>query len=917
MLWYERGGLQGPPRSFSPIDQPKGIKQRCTRTVPLMGFASPMFRHLLHGLAAILLHPAIPMLAQESAYVPGDIMVMLRAGETPERVVQDLRSMQGYATGLHVAQELSAPLRTWLLRFDTALVAQPAMLRHVQAHPAVQLAQHNHLVTFRNLPDDPLYAQQWHHERIGSEQAWAVSTGGVTATGDTIVVCIIERADLPHPDLYANAWVNHAEIPGNGLDDDGNGYVDDHLGWNTPAGNDAVFGSNHGTQVAGMAGAVGNNTLGVVGANWGVKLMVVNHGGTQEAQVVAAYTYPLVMRRLYNESNGQSGAFVVATNASWGINGGQPANSPIWCAMYDSLGTAGILNCGATSNSNVDVDVVGDLPSACPSDYLVSVTATNVNDERTFSAYGATTIDVGAPGAAVFTTTLGGGYGTANGTSFASPLTAGVIGLLYSAPCPALMELVQADPAAGAIHVRDLLFAGVEQVGNLPGQTVTGGRIHAGNSMALIMDACGPCPAPYGLVAENTLIGEATLSWNNVAGSAFDLRYRPAGTSDWTELDGLTTTTVAITGLLPCTLYEFQVRNTCGEGENSGYSNLRTWTSEGCCNAPPALSIDVLEPTSAAISWGTVLAASSYELRWRIPGGTWTVLPVPAGTGLLLKGLAECQAHEVQLRSICAGAASDWSTAGSFNTPGCGDCIDGTFCAATGANALSEWIERVQVGQIDHTSGNDGGYGDHTAFSTPLPIGVPQPITLTPGFAFFAYNEYFRVWIDLDGDGQFSEPQELVFDAGSASNAAVSGALLVPAGTSPGGTRMRVVMRYLNPTADGCPGTYDFGETEDYCVELVEGEVGVAEHGSAQGVLAYPSPADQVLHVRVNGAGAMRPLVLLAYDQAGRQVAQGTLHQGQGRLDTSALANGAYVCRVEDSDGRPIATGRFAVLHGR
>jgi subtilisin family serine protease len=141
------------------------------------------------------------------------------------------------------------------------------------------------------------------------------------------------------------------------------------------------------------------------------------------------------MRRLYNETDGEKGAFVVATNASWGINGGEPADSPLWCAMYDSLGAQGVLNCGATANNNVDVDVVGDLPTACPSDFMISVTATNIDDMRTFSAYGATTIDVGAPGDNVYTTSISGGYGTTSGTSFASPLTAGVIGLLYSAPC--------------------------------------------------------------------------------------------------------------------------------------------------------------------------------------------------------------------------------------------------------------------------------------------------------------------------------------------------------------------------------------------------------------------------------------------------------------------------------------------------
>ncbi len=125
------------------------------------------------------------------------------------------------------------------------------------------------------------------------------------------------------------------------------------------------------------------------------------------------------MRNMYNTSNGTQGAFVVATNASWGIDQGNPANYPVWCAYYDDLGSVGILNCGATANAQFDIDVVGDMPTGCSSDYMVSVTATNNQDVRTFSAFGATTIDLGAPGENVFMTAAGNSYGASSGTSFA------------------------------------------------------------------------------------------------------------------------------------------------------------------------------------------------------------------------------------------------------------------------------------------------------------------------------------------------------------------------------------------------------------------------------------------------------------------------------------------------------------------
>ncbi|MBP7408860.1 MAG: hypothetical protein KA941_08885, partial [Flavobacteriales bacterium] len=189
--------------------------------------------------------------AQEPAYVEGDILVMLREGTTPEVVVRDLQEVEGTRTGLRTVKEVSAPMRVWLLHFDARTIEQHVMLRAVRDHAGVQLAQNNHLVKERVVPNDPQFGDQWHHTNINSAAAWDISTGGVTATGDTIVVCIIERCDLSQSDLAANAWHNNGEVPDNGVDDDGNGYVDDHLGWNTPNGNDEVYATNHGTQVAG------------------------------------------------------------------------------------------------------------------------------------------------------------------------------------------------------------------------------------------------------------------------------------------------------------------------------------------------------------------------------------------------------------------------------------------------------------------------------------------------------------------------------------------------------------------------------------------------------------------------------------------------------------------------------------------
>ena len=433
-----------------------------------------------------LAQPALP--AYETPYVPGSLLFSVAENARAEDVLKELATRLGTAPGTLVLREVSPPARIHLVSgLADAVAALPALRRC----SGVEVAQFDHYVQERAVPNDTQYGQQWHHQNIDSELAWSTTTGGTTAGGHNIVVAVIEGFDRAHPDLSANAWVNTFETDGNGVDDDDNGYIDDVNGWNPSANNDnTLYSGSHGTSCAGMVGARGNNSVGVAGANWNVKLMPVRIGSLTESNVIASYTYPLVQRQAWNASGGAEGAFVVATSSSWGIDQADPDNYPLWCGFYDTLGAAGILNCGATTNSNLNVDAVGDMPTACTSPYMISVTATNNNDQRTFSGYGATTIDVGAPGENVRTTTTGNGYTTTSGTSFATPLTAGVVALLYSAPCAGLAQLAIADPQAAADAVRLALFQGTEQVGNLPGQTVTGGRINANNSLQIVLANC-------------------------------------------------------------------------------------------------------------------------------------------------------------------------------------------------------------------------------------------------------------------------------------------------------------------------------------------------------------------------------------------------------------------------------------------
>lgn len=359
-------------------------------------------------------------------------------------------------------------------------------------HSAVKAVQPNAKIQFRNNPDDPDYDKQWGLPIISAPQVWEVSTGGTTLGGDEIVVAILDSGfDIDHEDFAGNVWENPDEIIGDGIDNDGNGYTDDQFGWDFIADSPDLIVDSHGHSVSGIVGAKGNNGAGVAGVNWNIKMMFFRI--SQVDQIIEAYRYIVDIRRAYNETNGEAGAFVVATNASFGLP--QPTfctETPIWGAMYDSLGQVGVLTGAGTANSAYNVDDQGDVPTTCESDFLISVLNTNIEDKKNSnSAFGATSIDLGSPGENSFTTKPNDRYGELGGNSAAAPHLTGAISLLYSLPCDFISEEALNQPAETALLIRQMILDGVDPVDALEGQCATGGRLNIFRSMELLQDVCG------------------------------------------------------------------------------------------------------------------------------------------------------------------------------------------------------------------------------------------------------------------------------------------------------------------------------------------------------------------------------------------------------------------------------------------
>ena len=304
--------------------------------------------------------------------------------------------------------------------------------------------------------------------QFGSQagEAWAT---GHTGSGAVYVGIIDEGYMYTHEDLAANVGTNPGEIAGNGVDDDNNGYIDDVYGWDFDGNNNSVFdgtGDDHGTHVAGTIGGVGGNKIGVAGICWNVKLLdtkfLGKRGGTT-ANAIKAVDYFTGLK--------EKGLNIVATNNSWGGGGfSQGLKDAI-----DRANAAGILFIAAAGNDGTNNDVTDSYPSNYDSPNVIAVAAiTSTGALASFSQYGATTVDIGAPGYGIWSTVpksskgkIISGYASYSGTSMATPHVTGAAALYAST-----------HPGATAAQIKTAILSSAVPTASLSGKCVTGGRLN-------------------------------------------------------------------------------------------------------------------------------------------------------------------------------------------------------------------------------------------------------------------------------------------------------------------------------------------------------------------------------------------------------------------------------------------------------
>jgi subtilisin family serine protease/Ca2+-binding RTX toxin-like protein len=412
---------------------------------------------------------------QLAPYVANQLIVKFKEGVTAiqiEQIKNDLRVVSTKTislTGAQVWKFSEISVESALAKYSTS-----SLFEYIEPDYIVTAGA---LTPKSTIPNDPSFTQLWGLNNTGQSggtvdadidapEAWDIQTGN-----PNLVVGVIDTGvDYNHQDLVGNIWTNPGEIAADGIDNDGNGYIDDVRGWDF-AYNDNnpmdVYG--HGTHVSGTIAGKGNNGIGVTGVAWNAQIMPLkfldDSGSGSTSNAILAISYATAKG-------------VKITNNSWG--GGNFSQ-----ALYDAINAAGQLGAlfiAAAGNDANDNDANPSYPASYNLANIVSVAATNRNDQLVTlantggwwgSSYGLTSVDLGAPGSDIYSTTPGNTYSTYSGTSMATPHVSGAAALLWSQ-----------NPTWTAQQVKTALMNTGDSLASLAGKTVSGKRLNVYNALA-------------------------------------------------------------------------------------------------------------------------------------------------------------------------------------------------------------------------------------------------------------------------------------------------------------------------------------------------------------------------------------------------------------------------------------------------
>lgn len=429
-----------------------------------------------------------PKFEQSQDYVPGQIIVKYKKKKDLAQM-GTVRASVEKRVKAKSSRTLAASQQIELIKLESTNITE--VLKMLADDPDVEYAEPDYIVNaISTIPNDTSFTQLWglnnrlRDADIDAPQAWDI------ATGTDIVVGVIDTGvDYNHVELVNNMWINTAEdinhdgrftsADRNGLDEDGNGYIDDVVGWDFYNNDSDPYDDHyHGTHVAGTIAARGNNGIGVVGVCWQARIMALKFlsgsGSGTTSGAISAINYAVLMH-------------AKLTSNSWG--GG--AYSQALKDAIDNAAAAGQLFVAAAGNNGTDNDSTPNYPSNYDCSNVIAVAATDNQDLIAyFSCYGRNTVDVGAPGVNIYSTSPGNSYRTLNGTSMATPHVSGLASLIWSK-----------IPGMSYLDVKRLIFSTVDPVSSLTGKVKTGGRI---NAYTALFQMGAPLQIEKILVEDNT-----------------------------------------------------------------------------------------------------------------------------------------------------------------------------------------------------------------------------------------------------------------------------------------------------------------------------------------------------------------------------------------------------------------------------
>ena len=541
---------------------------------------------LLVGLSYACPAPAAPSM------VPGEVIIKFKPGAS----AADVRA---------VLEDLGATRvkRLGRIRAEEHRIARLGVLEAVKRyrrHPAVEFIEPNWIVHADVVPNDPLFPQQWALLNTGqtggapgadihATSAWDVETG----SADVVVAIVDTGIDYAHPDLAANIWTNAQEIPGNDLDDDGNGFIDDVHGYDFLNGDpDPMDDNGHGTHVSGIVAAVGDNGIGVAGVAWNVKVLPLKFldetGTGSTVGAVQAIEYAI-----------RNGARIL--NLSWG---GTDFSAALEAAIEDA-NAAGLVCVAAAGNDGLSLDQFPHFPASFTVPNMIAVASSTESDELSgFSNFGRGTVSLAAPGSNILSTFPGGAYESFNGTSMAAPHVSGALALLWSK-----------FPEMPIAQMKTVLSNSADPIPALAGLTISGGRLNVVRMLAGV-DTIPPDPI-VDLAVTRIESNRITLRWTATgddgsqgSASRYDVRF---GVSPIEEATFAAATPAApvpvpqpagsveelgITGLAFDTTYYIALKAIDEFGNAAPISNLASGRTAG----PPDVDVFPLSLTQSLVT---------------------------------------------------------------------------------------------------------------------------------------------------------------------------------------------------------------------------------------------------------------------------------------------------------------------------